>query len=256
MSPGFAPRPSLSAGRSPRTRSSAAGVAGVRAPAFVERAIASRPRATPPVSPGFAPRPSLSGAAPRRQPRGPVVSPGFAPRPSLSGAWSARAALARDSVAGVRAPAFVERSTPCSSASSSFPSVAGVRAPAFVERWATLTGGAGLTSVAGVRAPAFVERSSTPLTPPHRSVSPGFAPRPSLSAGPRSDQIADLEAVSPGFAPRPSLSDHLRHAVPRAPQRVAGVRAPAFVERSARCGTCRPGRRVAGVRAPAFVERD
>ena len=80
-------------------------------------------------------------------------------------------------------------------------------------------------------------------------VSPGFMPRPSLSAHTHTQ-------VSPGFMPRPSLSVDAsfgsRHCLPC----VAGVYAPAFVERGRtnfrnRCGTAR----VAGVYAPAFVER-
>ena len=70
--------------------------------------------------------------------------------------------------------------------------------------------------VAGVRAPAFVERSNNSARASTRpTVSPGFAPRPSLSGN---------QAITSGR----------QHMV-----RVAGVRAPAFVERS----LPRPGRR-------------
>ena len=63
------------------------------------------------------------------------------------------------SVAGVNAPAFVER-IPAGTAAEPIVGVAGVNAPAFVERRNTvrryirLAGG-----VAGVNAPAFVERT-------------------------------------------------------------------------------------------------
>ena len=61
MSPGFTPRPSLSERRIRPGDSARGSVAGVHAPAFVERA--TRPRnstASARVSPGFTPRPSLS----------------------------------------------------------------------------------------------------------------------------------------------------------------------------------------------------
>ena len=68
VSPGFTPRPSLSA-LSTRWKKS------------------TLPRG---VSPGFTPRPSLSGPrAPGHRLRQ-VVSPGFTPRPSLSGPVDAR----------------------------------------------------------------------------------------------------------------------------------------------------------------------
>ena len=65
------------------------------------------------------------------------------------------------------------------------------------------------------------------------------------------------EQVSPGLMPRPSLSGRLPRSAPKEPRgRVAGVDAPAFVERSAvprESPTSKRG--VAGVDAPAFVER-
>ena len=91
-------------------------------------------------------------------------------------------------------------------------SVAGVDAPAFVERCKSLAPSAARrASVAGVDAPAFVERTG-------RFTSDG-APR----------------FVSPGLMPRPSLSArHIAGVMPRRGcrwQSVAGVDAPAFVER-------------------------
>ena len=62
-------------------------------------------------------------------------------------------------------------------------------------------------------------------------MSPGFMPRPSLSDGPGvcPDPSA---AVSPGFMPRPSLSGTLLESgEDRLHASVAGVHAPAFVER-------------------------
>ena len=87
------------------------------------------------------------------------VSPGFAPRPSLSDLPRAGELPRHDRVAGVRAPAFVERAAAPAAASRSAPRVAGVRAPAFVERARSSVGcPAARSGVAGVRAPAFVER--------------------------------------------------------------------------------------------------
>ena len=115
-------------------------------------------------------------------------------------------------------------------------------------------------TVAGVYGPAFVERWTDPGSPPFLTcwLSPGFTPRPLLSAG------------------------HARPAHDRLRDAVAGVYAPAFVERGVT--RARPGGRrrlspgftprpllsaeipkqnrerrrdppVAGVYAPAFVER-
>ena len=85
------------------------------------------------------------------------VSPGFTPRPSLSAPRRGRLQRRRRRVAGVHAPAFVER-TARTSGSASTSRVAGVHAPAFVERWLWLRTGRCSASVAGVHAPAFVER--------------------------------------------------------------------------------------------------
>ena len=63
-------------------------------------------------------------------------------------------------------------------------------------------------------------------------MSPGFAPRPSLSAY-RAAEGRYLFRVSPGFAPRPSLSVVEDGHLAPLRTRVAGVRAPAFVERGA-----------------------
>ena len=66
----------------------------------------------------------------------------------------------------------------------------------------------------------------------HRNeVSPGFTPRPSLSA-PRVEGDKGVQAVSPGFTPRPSLSAADGAHVGLPPESVAGVHAPAFVERA------------------------
>ena len=160
-------------------------VAGVHAPAFVERATSSRPPSptAPPVSPGFTPRPSLSGRDAGDRKGAAMVSPGFTPRPSLS---------------GTRAPPRL-------------------RAP---------------ESVAGVHAPAFVERTPRAL-----------------------DRANRRGGVSPGFTPRPSLSGATATARARRLVRVAGVHAPAFVERRRAVGVAHASGGVAGVHAPAFVER-
>ena len=161
------------------------------------------------MSPGFTPRPSLS-VHDRLRPRAAgyqVVSPGFTPRPSLS----AREHQARPALdAGV----------------------AGVHAPAFVERWARTPSRRRTGGVAGVHAPAFVERGRRRPGCRFRvmRVSPGFTPRPSLSEH-RGRPLPDGVAVSPGFTPRPSLSGRPRLPGQRPTARVAGVHAPAFVER-------------------------
>ena len=91
MSPGLMPRPSLSDRDEKQSRGPPGGsVAGVDAPAFVERPEKSFPlRARFGVSPGLMPRPSLSDWD--RRSNGVVpggVSPGLMPRPSLSEARS------------------------------------------------------------------------------------------------------------------------------------------------------------------------
>ena len=93
-------------------------------------------------------------------------------------------------------------------------------------------------------------------------VSPGWEPRPSLSGGGRrgrgkpsrpvgADRLRNR--VSPGWEPRPSLSANLTE--PEGPVRVAGVGAPAFVERRRIDDAEARIAGVAGVGAPAFVER-
>ena len=161
-----------------------------------------------------------------------AVSPGFTPPPSLSEPGpAARRRHRLQGVAGVHAPAFVERRNP--SRTRGRPArVAGVHAPAFVER-----------------------RSGCRVSQTSGGVSPGFTPRPSLSGRGCEGDLQRHWGVSPGFTPRPSLSvdavpGRRRHVVC-----VAGVHAPAFVERAATRATSRCRKGVAGVHAPAFVER-
>ena len=233
MSPGFAPWPSLSEPGAGRLHVVVAGVAGVRAPAFVERPTAVASGHDIPsvagvrapafverqvghvhmlphdrVSPGFAPRPSLSGPRLGGNLVAVQVSPGFAPRPSLS-------ATCTDGITpiGGVSPGFAPR--PSLSAQAQREDLPGGR------------------RVAGVRAPAFVERGPATSTGwCGRAVSPGFAPRPSLSAPTHRRRPPAGHRVSPGFAPRPSLSAPLGEPHPGGRGRVAGVRAPAFVERA------------------------
>ena len=112
--------------------------------------------------------------------------------------------------------------------------VAGVYAPAFVERGGTMPAGTVLVAgVAGVYAPAFVERSPWRRPPSAADgVSPEFMHRPSLSEVQRHDADDQNGEVSPEFMLRPSLSApswcRARAALIRG---VAGVYAPAFVER-------------------------
>ena len=72
--------------------------------------------------------------------------------------------IGREGVAGVKAPAFIERSQGLTDDGTPDPgiAVAGVKAPAFIERWnaprsSPRSGDCG-PSVAGVKAPAFIER--------------------------------------------------------------------------------------------------
>ena len=71
-------------------------------------------------------------------------------------------------VAGVKAPAFIERDCDCRQRASptALPAVAGVKAPAFIERpWLTEISRPPTTrSVAGVKAPAFIERAGSGST--------------------------------------------------------------------------------------------
>ena len=159
-------RPSLSAGPAHRRRYAGGQcVAGVYAPAFVERGKRGKLyEVRRPVSPGFMLRPSLSddgrGACAELPQR---VSPGFMLRPSLSaGMRQRRDRPAGGRVAGVYAPAFVERARAAGRPARRACSVAGVYAPAFVERggrvyWQRLP--TEVAGVAGVYAPAFVERA-------------------------------------------------------------------------------------------------
>ena len=114
VSPGFTPRPWLSGAGRDAPGSRHAGVAGVHAPALVERHLPSaEAERLPQVSPGFTPRPWLSGAAPPRAGRGAHVSPGFTPRPWLSEGGVPGVDARVRGVAGVHAPALVERFTSC-----------------------------------------------------------------------------------------------------------------------------------------------
>ena len=113
VSPGFRPRPSLSADIGPDLDVAAAGVAGVQAPRpSLSAELRGRRGHTLHVSPGFRPRPSLSADCARRRGGRGLVSPGFRPRPSLSVVqFAVLQVSARRGVAGVQAPAFVERAS-------------------------------------------------------------------------------------------------------------------------------------------------
>ena len=209
------------------------------------------------MSPGFTPRPSLSGVRVERDGPAPAVSPRFTPRPSLSGLAVRAVRPRRARVAAVQAPAFVERRSTRSTTAPCSSSVAGVHAPAFVERRSTTAPTPTPCRVAGVHAPAFVERRDPRRTSQqHEGVSPGFTPRPSLSAGSGWYDCAERGRVSPGFTPRPSLSGG--HPVESAEDRE--VSSPGFTPRPSLSGPAVAGARpgpgvVAGVHAPVFVER-
>ena len=213
MSPEFMLRPSLSALHYPQPDRTA-GVAGVYAPAFVER-MADRHRGDHGlrrVSPEFMLRPSLSagGDGRRRHYRG-GVSPEFMLRPSLS-------ALAH----AVIRSTLVQR-------------VAGVYAPAFVERH---------------------HRAGWQLDAERGKVSPEFMLRPSLSG--QGEGVDDRRAGRVAGVYAPAFVERRTRTVHSCTGRsgVAGVYAPAFVERASRTRATRgTSRCVAGVYAPAFVER-
>ena len=187
------------------------------------------------MSPEFMLRPSLSV---RRWCRRLLllrrVSPEFMLRPSLSGLQSGVGA--RPGAAGV----------------------AGVYAPAFVERAAIRrrrTAWRRRVSPEFMLRPSLSDRQAVPRQL-QRRVSPEFMLRPSLSDRPRRVRGQHPGGVSPEFMLRPSLSGRHQHAVAADPPSVAGVYAPAFVERVISVQALRslaPG--VAGVYAPAFVER-
>ena len=228
-------------------------------------------------------RPSLSDPRQCRIRRGHQVSPEFMLRPSLSARLPTTRPRPAAGVAGVYAPAFVERALASARRSRRADErVAGVYAPAFVERRVKHGSRRCASSVAGVYAPAFVERAIADRASSARPVSPEFMLRPSLSGPEVPRRLRWTDGVSPEFMLRPSLSASLERAVPRAVRGVAGVYAPAFVERvHGRSEARRAGDRVspefmlrpslsewiairamqnalasvAGVYAPAFVER-
>ena len=228
------------------------------------------------VSPGSRPRPSLSDDRQGCSQGWRGVSPGSRLRPSLSELGSRPTGPNPQGVAGVSAPAFVERASRAGRPSSRS-CVAGVSAPAFVER--RLPGpvhrGKIRVSPGSRPRPSLSEGACVPVGR-EGDVSPGSRPRPSLS-GLLSHPSDGARRVSPGSRPRPSLSDDRqgcsqgwRGVSPGSRPRpslsavqarylcsnlrpVAGVSAPAFVERArsglwARCGLC--GRRVSAPLTP------
>ena len=186
------------------------------------------------------------------------VSPEFVLWPSLSDPHVRQRPEQHPCVAGVCAPAFVERS-PAQSGAVAYAGVAGVCAPAFVERCVQDAGHPfPLAGVAGVCAPAFVERSEArrSLRFPRACVAGvcalAFVERCRRSQTRRSRRsgVAGVCApafvertcvhrrrlqhlrVSPEFVLRPSLSECLgRRRRQHRHRGVAGVCAPAFVER-------------------------
>ena len=186
-------------------------VAGVHAPAFVERFSNALPKRSAHASVAGVHAPAFVERRVMGQAQTPTneLSPGFTPRPSLSVKYFGLLGALGAPVAGVHAPAFVERTTTEAARGNRW-SVAGVHAPAFVERsasWAVPHDAA--RAVAGVHAPAFVERFTPTQGPTAISpLSPGFTPRPSLS-GARRRRWRSQCVLSPGFTPRPSLSGRL-----------------------------------------------
>ena len=182
------------------------------------------------------------------------MSPGSRPRPSLSGLQPPGHRGRRGGVAGVSAPAFVERARR-SAGSRTVSGVAGVSAPAFVERSCPVPGLPTCGCVAGVSAPAFVERSCPVPGLPTCGCVAGVSAPAFVERSRAGSCTAGTHRVSPGSRPRPSLSElSVRY---RNAQEVcvAGVSAPAFVERITGRTRWFGFSRVAGVLVPAFVER-
>ena len=163
----------------------------------------------------------------------PEVSPGFTPRPSLSDLPLGGVHDGGGGVAGVHTSAFVERSGPRTSCCARW-GVAGVHTSAFVERrWTRRWRGRGRRVSPGFTPRPSLSAGCRPRVRATFGVSPGFTPRPSLSASLPICRITALRHVSPGFTPRPSLSD-APPGVHEGPRRgVAGVHTSAFVERAA-----------------------
>ena len=114
MSPEFRLRPSLSALDWRQNLPHGVWCRRSFRPSLSDRVLSHAPDARHPVSPEFRLRPSLSGASVRAgSPRGREVSPEFRLRPSLSDVADERLHTAVKSVAGVQAPAFVERRIRC-----------------------------------------------------------------------------------------------------------------------------------------------
>ena len=104
------------------------------------------------------------------------------------------------------------------------PSVAGVYAPALVERsrsWVTLET---LLRVAGVYAPALVERPLTRRIKPGSCLCVAGVYAPALVERPQ-PLITSLlkELVSPGFTPRPWLSEAVRRGIFAISERVLAI---------------------------------
>ena len=198
-------------------------VAGVSAPAFVERSEpGGHQQRGVRVSPGSRPRPSLSDHVVDLIRVHREVSPGSRPRPSLS-------------VVFLRRPVPRWRVSP---GSRPRPSLSAVD-------MAVIDIGQRLVSPGSRPRPSLSEEGPATMSIRY-SVSPGSRPRPSLSAGSSSGPLPRVR-VSPRSRPRPSLSGAAVRHPPRTRHGVAGVSAPAFVERArsglwARCGLC--GRRV------------
>ena len=137
--------------------------------------------------------------------------------------------------------------------------VAGIRLPAFVERSTRTTP----TVTRSPVSPGLDSRPSLSVRAKGHDagrvavrVSPGLDSRPSLSAALVRPEVVRQARVAgirlPAFVER-GMS---RGAVTRGAEGVAGIRLPAFVERTgspASRTSCSPG--VAGIRLPAFVER-
>ena len=162
------------------------------------------------MSPEFRLRPLLSdNPAEHGFHDGGRVSPEFRLRPLLSAPRPQRLEAAYAGVAGVQAPAFVERTKDATILIPAASSVAGVQAPAFVERGGFLRQGhPNPAGVAGVQAPAFVERTRPwCLSRRSRTVSPEFRLRPLLSDPITCRCITGSVHVSPEFRLRPLLSE-------------------------------------------------
>ena len=200
-------------------------------PSLSGELVSTLPCGEPRLSPESMLRPSLSGHGQQAFAGYGLLSPESMLRPSLSGPPCRKPLFLAGAVAGVYAPAFVERLVRvCCASTSLLLSPESMLRPSLSVFLPVLGLGSG-ASVAGVYAPAFVERNT--LAAARRragALSPESMLRPSLSER-HIPAVLALGRLSPESMLRPSLSEQAETGRSGRPRSVAGVYAPAFVER-------------------------